>query len=145
MKVLVAIGMKGTIEWHNYVGVTGINLNQPDPCLPLHITVIDGDAEAPYEGTYDDILDQARARLPKAYDTFVEQLDRALTAINEQPIPNVELDKHQLANHAQESRNRRRDWLIAEIENGNIGAAEFLKREFGETIRLTVEVIGVSA
>lgn len=73
---------------------------------------------------------------PGALVSFQQGADAMLG----QPISEIKVSREQLEDDARRVRNARRTWLIEQIEAGSFAAIELLQAEFGETVKIHVEI-----
>jgi len=78
-------------------------------------------------------------------DQVLTRFNEVVALITSQPIPEVVVERQQLADEATRRRNTRRTWLIEQIEQGSFAAIEMLKNEFGESVKIHVEVTSGAA
>ena len=146
MKILMHLPAKCVMEFKAPLGLVGLTLGEGDQEIAPRFTVYlsASETEDVITGTLDEIIEQAERRLSnKAVgESFVRTLRETVDGMLGQPIPVIRLDRDDLIAEAQRVRALRRDWLISEIENGSYAAIEKLKSEYGESVKITVEVVG---
>lgn len=99
------------------------------------------------EGTMSDLINGVRDRIEakKLGEPFHATLMRAMDDLVSQPIPEMTIGRETLIDELTEVRRRRRAWLLEQIEGGSYAAIEMLKDEFGDEVRIKVEVLGEAA
>lgn len=141
----------GTIDWKTVEGITDFRIDafdgDSDPYYHVQ-SADDGGDEIAFEGEFsviesdikeDPDLDEATKQV------VLRQLRDARETMDKQHLPDVSFTSQQLILHQAEARAKRREWLIEQITKGNISCATQLKAEFGESIRLSVEIVDEAA
>jgi len=145
VKITVRLAARATLEWAGVGGIKSAVLETVDVDQSPHVTVYLTPSDDDWiEGSIVEVMAQAHdlVERKKAGIGLVDTIDTVIGALLAQPIPRVTLDKTELDAELGRVRERRRAWLIEQIEDGVFAAIGMLKNEFGETVKINVEVVG---
>ena len=98
--------------------------------------------DPPISGSEEEVAQQIEELIEKKKfgEQVLTRFNEVVELISTQPIPEITVERQQLVDEAARRRNTRRTWLIEQIEQGSFAAIEMLKNEFGETVKIHVEV-----
>jgi hypothetical protein len=134
-----------TVEWKSAGGLTSLVYEEGGEAKPFFIVYHPSLSEddPPIEGTLDEIVPRFKTFVEqhKLGDLVIGTLERTLEELLPLPLPSCQLTRQEIEAERERVRATRRSWLIREIEEGRYAAIELLQREFGETVKLHVEVI----
>lgn len=135
---------KAVLEWKAPIGLMGLTLGEGDQTVEPRFSVyLSPNDEDLIEGSIDEVLLNVERRITNKQlsEGVANTLRGIFDGMLTQAIPLIRLDRDDLVAEQQRVRASRRDWLISEIESGSYAAIEKLKSEYGETVRISVEVV----
>lgn len=134
-----------TVEWKASGGLTSLTYEEKDDAQPRFVVYLAGSSEddPPIEGDVQTIVEEVQrlVQSKKLGELVIPTVERTLEMLLQTPLPTNRITREQIEEERSRIQEARRSWLINEIENGSYAAIELLKREFGETVKISVEVV----
>lgn len=143
MRVVMHLPVQARMEWKAAGGLQGVTIEDTTDREANFFVYTSAADDEPLEGTASQVVRQAEnlVEQKKIGAAFVTSLMDTIDQMVRQPIPTATFGHVELLREREAIRERRRDWLLREIENGNYAAITMLKEEFGEDVKITVEVV----
>jgi hypothetical protein len=150
VNILMTVPAGARLEWRSSFGVNELTMREtPNGDRRMHALfevnlTMDGDDAI--TGYYDGVVEEIEERITakKLSPGALVTVSAAMDAMIEQAFPEVTVEREALIDEQKEVRRRRREWLVEQIESGSYAAIEMLKAEFGESVRINVEVLGAA-
>lgn len=147
MKLSMTVDASVTLEWEPNLQIRKATFRELPEQNRRGFFVLELGSDERVQGTMSEVITGVRDRIEnkKLGEGFLPTLMAAMDSLVTQAIPEVVVDREALIDEAVQVKRRRRAWLLEQIEEGSYAAIELLKEEFGESVRITVEVLGEAA